>query len=127
MLRTLGSAGFAVIVLVCSASAQEKPQQPAPATQTQVQPASPTLLQRLTPPAPASNDARPRWRLDEQKSAGDAKLQPNMPAMRGESIALMIAGGALFAAGIITGDGAGAALMLGGALVGAYGLYLHYR
>ena len=132
MRRIVYSSGFALMVLTGSAQAQQ--QQPASTANDssraalQAQEArTPTLLERLTPPAPASSEAAPRWRADEQKNTTRSALQPAMPAIRGESVALMIAGGALFVAGILTGDGAGALLMVGGAAVGAYGLYLHYR
>jgi hypothetical protein len=50
-----------------------------------------------------------------------------MPAARGQSVALMVAGGALFVAGAIVGNDAGTLLMVGGAVVGAYGLYLYFQ
>ena len=39
----------------------------------------------------------------------------------------MIAGAALFVAGLIVGGSAGTVLLLAGAGIGAYGLYLHFR
>jgi hypothetical protein len=47
-------------------------------------------------------------------------------APSGQSVALMVAGGALFVAGVIAGGDVGGLLMLGGAVVGAYGVYLHF-
>jgi hypothetical protein len=45
----------------------------------------------------------------------------------GMSQTLMIVGGAAFLAGAIIGDDAGTVLMVGGAGVGLYGLYLYLR
>jgi hypothetical protein len=58
-------------------------------------------------------------------------LQP-LPALPQEGarsrggMPLMIAGGALFVAGLIAGGDAGTILMIGGGAVGAYGLYLYF-
>jgi hypothetical protein len=43
------------------------------------------------------------------------------------SEALMIVGGAIFLAGAIIGDDAGTIIMIGGAAVGIYGLYLYLQ
>ena len=45
----------------------------------------------------------------------------------GKPVALMIVGGALFVAGLLVEDDVGTALAVGGAIIGAYGLYLHFR
>ncbi|MBX6364708.1 MAG: hypothetical protein IRZ00_12640 [Gemmatimonadetes bacterium] len=45
----------------------------------------------------------------------------------GPGIALMAAGGALFVAGAIVGGDAGTLLMVGGAGIGAYGIYIYLR
>ena len=56
---------------------------------------------------------------------------PNaLPAARGSTrnaTALMIVGGAAFIAGAIIGDTAGTIIMVGGAGVGLYGLYLYLQ
>jgi hypothetical protein len=57
-------------------------------------------------------------------AAAPAIIAPMAPS--GQSVALMIAGGALFVAGAIAGDDVGGLLMLGGAVIGAYGVYLHF-
>jgi hypothetical protein len=44
-----------------------------------------------------------------------------------QSTALMIVGGAAFLAGAIIGDDAGTIIMVGGAAVGLYGLYLYLQ
>lgn len=76
------------------------------------------------------------WRLSQPASdillpvrhevAADAPA-PALLAPSSRSRALMIAGAALFVAGILTDGDAGAVLMLAGAGVGAYGVYLHFR
>lgn len=43
------------------------------------------------------------------------------------SMGYMIAGGALFVAGLLAGGDAGTVLILAGAGIGAYGLYLHFQ
>jgi hypothetical protein len=60
-------------------------------------------------------------------------MDPNVPEAldlrqrltRGET--LMIVGGAIFLAGAIIGDDAGTVIMIGGAAVGIYGLYLYLQ
>lgn len=47
------------------------------------------------------------------------------PASRGQASALMIAGAALFVAGLIIEDDAGTVVAVAGAAIGAYGLYLY--
>ena len=46
---------------------------------------------------------------------------------QGQPKALMIVGGAAFIAGALIGDTAGTAIMIGGAGVGLYGLYLYLQ
>ena len=48
-------------------------------------------------------------------------------ARQSNSTALMIVGGAAFLAGAIIGDDAGTIIMVGGAAVGLYGLYLYLQ
>ncbi len=45
----------------------------------------------------------------------------------GTDFALMVVGGALFVAGAIMGGDAGTVFMVGGAVIGAYGLYQYLR
>jgi len=63
----------------------------------------------------------------ELAPAGSASAAPAVLAPSAQSRAFMVAGAALFLAGIIAGGDAGAVLMLGGAGIGAYGVYLHFR
>jgi hypothetical protein len=85
-----------------------------------------SLQQRLRTPAPTSVEAVPRVTPEE---AARLTEQPTVtrPAVRGQSVALMIAGGALFIAGVLVEGDAGSVLMVTGALVGAYGIYLYFR
>jgi hypothetical protein len=53
-------------------------------------------------------------------------LQPQARNRNRRGVPLMIAGGALFVAGAVVGDDAGTILMLGGAGVGAWGLYVYF-
>ncbi|MGQ0814082.1 MAG: hypothetical protein ACT4O1_06405 [Gemmatimonadota bacterium] len=59
-----------------------------------------------------------------------AESQPNQPALmqrRGSGVGYMIAGAALFVAGLLIEGDAGTFVAVAGAAVGAYGLYLHFR
>ncbi|MGH7469100.1 MAG: hypothetical protein ACRENP_14180 [Longimicrobiales bacterium] len=85
-----------------------------------------SLQQRLTPARPSSLDALPRWNVQAVKAESKRPAQPSLAGARGQSVALMIAGGAVFLAGAIIGGDAGTLLMVGGAVVGGYGLYLHF-
>ena len=105
--------GVLVLVMAGPASAQE----PANAT--------PSLQERLQP-TPTRVELVPRSQ-PVARNAGNAAKTPTQPmAPSGQSVALMVAGGALFVAGVIAGGDVGGLLMLGGAVVGAYGVYLHF-
>lgn len=86
---------------------------------------APTLQQRLMPEqtvtliAPASEEAI--------KSIEATASQPAMMAARGNGTGLMIAGAALFVAGLLIEGDAGTLLAVTGAAVGAYGLYLYFQ
>lgn len=85
------------------------------------------LQERLRTPAPTSVQAAPQLTTEEkaQLNAARSPAQPGVP--RGRSIAFMIAGGALFIAGVIVDGDAGTVLMVSGALIGAWGVFLHFR
>ncbi|MGQ0561207.1 MAG: hypothetical protein ACT443_04960 [Gemmatimonadota bacterium] len=70
----------------------------------------------LIAPAPAATNETPG-------------AQPNQPALvaPGEGIGYMIAGAALFVAGLLIEGDAGTFVAVAGAGIGAYGLYLHFR
>lgn len=84
----------------------------------------PTLQQRLTPEtapalmAPVS---------DEAVKAADNSTTTTAAMAPGSGTGLIIAGGALFIAGLIVGGDAGTVLAVSGAAIGAYGLYIYFR
>jgi hypothetical protein len=107
-------AGLSLLLFSAGAAAQE------PARR------APTVSERMATPKPQSEEAEPRWH-SRTKAPAKQPAKPIDLATRGEAIALMVAGGAVFVAGVITGGDAGTLLMVGGAVVGGYGIYLHFR
>jgi hypothetical protein len=87
--------------------------------------ARPTLQQRLMPEqttaiiAPASAEVVKK--LDEQPAVSATSMAT------GSGIGLIIAGGALFIAGLLIDGDAGTVLAVTGAAVGAYGLYVYFQ
>lgn len=58
---------------------------------------------------------------------GEAVDAPALQEIRSRgAVPLMAAGGALFIAGLLIGDDLGTLLSVGGAVVGAYGVYLYF-
>jgi hypothetical protein len=90
--------------------------EPGAETGTLQQQLMPESTVRLTAPAPSAAVA-----VTESRPA-----QPAMMA-RGSGTGLMIAGAALFVAGLLIEGDAGTLLAVTGAAVGAYGLYLHFN
>jgi hypothetical protein len=66
-------------------------------------------------------------RVPETRAGVEDALRLQQRAGRGNSVALMIVGGAALVTGLIIGDDAGALLAVGGAVVGLYGLYQYVR
>ena len=95
-------------------------QQPAPANESE--PSKPTVQERLMP----ENTAKLLAPVTTVASDEEEPAQPAVAA-RGAGVGLMIAGGALFVAGLIIGDDAGTVLAVTGAAIGAYGLYQYFR
>ncbi|HET9982573.1 MAG TPA: hypothetical protein VFQ38_03265 [Longimicrobiales bacterium] len=95
---------------------------PAPDAVPAKAPAPGREADRLGPTAP---DAR----LLAPAAAEAPRPEPTLSraASHGEGIPLMAAGGALFVAGAIIGGDAGTLLMVGGAGIGAYGIYIYLR
>lgn len=91
------------------------PRAGAQASQTQTSPTGPTILA-------ASAAVRPELRVSETVPY---RLDFRRELRRSES--LMIVGGAIFLAGAIIGDDAGTIIMIGGAAIGIYGLYLYLQ
>lgn len=94
-----------------------------------VQPAASTPAQLLQPQALAPLLAPVNLQRDAalQHANNGTQLQPVLAPRRGQGFGLMIAGGALFVAGLLVGGSAGAVMDLAGAGIGAYGLYLYFR
>ena len=82
-----------------------------------------TLRDKLMPSADALS-----LRAPVKLSLETPTAEINQPALRGRpGMGYMIAGGALFVAGLIVGGDGGTVLILTGAGIGAYGLYLYFR
>ncbi len=94
------------------------------AAQLSDEPQKPLLHQRLMPDNAATLLAPAQAEIQNNEA------QPTMKAAAapsGSGTGLMIAGGALFVAGLIVGGDAGTLLAVTGAAIGAYGLYLYFR
>jgi hypothetical protein len=96
---------------VTTASAQTR--EDAPTLQDKLMPQATTTL--LAPPSAATTNA----------INSNTETTAMMP--RGAGTGLIIAGGALFVAGLIIGGDPGTLLAVAGAAVGAYGLYQYFR
>jgi hypothetical protein len=94
-------------------------QQPAPPVEEN----KPTLQQRLMP------DNTVKLLAPAPAHANTTEAAPGQPLMqrRGAGVGLMIAGGALFIAGLIVGGDAGTVVAVTGAAIGAWGLYQYFR
>ena len=100
-----------------SASTEPQPSEP--------KAAAPSLRDQLMPPPAQLMVTAPV--IAESKSTQPAVAQPVM-ANGGSGVGYMIAGAALFVAGLLVDNSdAGTVLVLAGAGIGAYGLYLHFR
>lgn len=92
--------------------------------------AAPSARAQATDPHPqpgptvlaATAAVRPDLRMD---TAVPRALDLRQQLRRSET--LMIVGGAIFLAGAIIGDDAGTIIMIGGAGIGIYGLYLYLQ
>ena len=115
---------IALLALLVSAAPAAYAQE-APLHQRQTgQENKPTLQQRLVPEGTAQLLApAPADRIEK------AAEQPAVLATRppGRGTGYIIAGGALFVAGLLIGDDAGTIVAVAGAAVGAYGLYLYFQ
>lgn len=92
---------------------------------TSDEPAKPTLQERLMPEA-ASALLAPVKSEEPRTAAAEGEVASAVQT-RGTGTGLMIAGGALFVAGLLIGDDAGTVLAVAGAAIGAYGLYIYFR
>lgn len=112
-------AAAAVAISASAAEAQQTPRSSAP---------SPAV--REAPAGPTRDAARVAFGTQQQQAVLDVeamRLQQRQGAGFGHAEALMIVGGAAFVAGLIIGGDAGTIVMLGGAGVGLYGLYLYLQ
>ena len=113
---------FALLGLLLSAAPAAYAQEAAqPSDETH----NTTLQQRLMPENAASLLAPAP--LDLRENVANQPAQPVTMAASGSGVGLMIAGAALFVAGLIVGDDAGTVLAVTGAAIGAYGLYVYFR
>lgn len=106
---------FALLLLVgaAPAEAQERPVGPSAAEVLSPRAGTGGVPLSLETPVTVPRDAT-AWRSV-------------LPQARDRSgIPWMVAGGALFVAGAITGDTAGALMMVGGGVAGAYGLFVYF-
>ena len=87
--------------------------------------AGPTLASASV--AVRATGAEEQQRLAVAASAAPTNALPAQRNSQGKPKALMIVGGAAFIAGALIGDTAGTAIMIGGAGVGLYGLYLYLQ
>lgn len=78
----------------------------------------PTIAERIAPPASA------KILFAEAPATDDAPIAMPMRRVSGRGTALAIVGGALFVGGLIAGGDAGTIMVISGAGIGAYGLYL---
>src|SRR4051812_42559910 len=99
----------AIVMMSSSASAQSAAPAASPATNTPAQMLQPRAVSPLFVPANLHEEAA------LQHAAMPAQPQPAMVRHRGQGFGLMIAGGALFVAGLLTGGSAGTVMDLAGA------------
>ena len=139
MLRRSGSIALLAFVLIAAPRAlraQEVVTAPtlaptalpavdAPAALPATQSDAPVVTERAA--GPTLDGATVGFRHTTQATQS-AHAPVTVAAARGSnSAALMIVGGAAFLAGAIIGDDAGTIIMVGGAAVGLYGLYLYLQ
>lgn len=111
---------YLLAFLLCLIPVAARAQAPQATATTPDQPAS--LRTQLMP----TGDAL-RLQAPAHAEESVAKVSAGAQAARGGDFAYMIAGGALFVAGLLVGGDAGTILVLAGAGIGAYGIYLHFR
>ena len=115
-LRSVLVALFAFVLLAPAAQAQAPGVAATPAPEAAATRPGPTVEAAAVGVrrAPAAN----------QLVAGEAMAQQGQ---FGRAETYMIVGGAAFVAGLLIGDDAGTIVMVGGAVIGLYGLYLYLQ
>lgn len=115
---------FGAVLLLCAATsvqAQEAAKGESPTNES-------SLQQRLSAPFAVPLQVAPRLTSAEQAAlAATVKPAITATAAQGRSVAYMITGAALLVGGALVGGDAGALLMVGGVVIGAYGVFLHFR
>jgi hypothetical protein len=110
-------------LILCTAPAAFAQEAPATTATAQSDEAKPTLQQRLTPETTATLIAPAQADVSREEQPA----QPALMQRRGSGTGLIIAGGALFVAGLLVGGDAGTVLAVTGAAIGAYGLYIYFQ
>lgn len=116
-LAAIATLAIAALVLPSSSGAQELATQPVTPVTTPA--AAPAVA------GPSLDGAAVAFQQREQQATGQ-RMVVLAQARRGtNSTALMIVGGAAFVAGALIDGDAGTLIMVGGAAIGLYGLYLY--
>lgn len=97
--------------------------------------AAPAAAQSSAPAAPSASQTIGPWQRDatigfQNRAANVAYLAPaasSAGANQGQPIALMAVGGAAIVLGALMDNGASGLLIVGGSVLGLYGLYLYLR
>ena len=110
-----------LFALMIASPAAASAQQTQPEQAVTQETAKPTMQQQLMPDATAKLIAP----VESKNVAENDAVQPMMQS-RGSATGLMIAGAALFIAGLVVGGDAGTVVAIAGAAIGAYGLYLYF-
>ena len=111
---------FLIALMLGSANA-------ASAQTAEVTPAEETKLNLQEKLMPAATTTLMAPVSAETAKAAETSNTTSVTMPRGSGTGLIIAGGALFIAGLIVGGDPGTLLAVTGAAVGAYGLYLYFR
>lgn len=123
MMKLRISALAFLLILPAAATAQDA-NNPSPTTATTAE----SLRERLMPAGVAALVTAPAAMVEKTETKETTPAPTVVVARRSSGVGLMIAGGALFVAGLLVDDDdAGTVLVLAGAGIGAYGLYLYFR
>jgi hypothetical protein len=116
---------FLALLLVAAPAAYAQDAQLAQQESASQEAPKPTLQERLMP-ANAAALIAPVAPEETRMTAVESDVAHTIAQSRGTGTGLIIAGGALFVAGLLVGDDAGTVLAVAGAAIGAYGLYLYF-
>jgi len=126
------SAGLTTVAVLLLASTPLRAQTAAPNDSARVAPdtATAAVVTPRTSPAPIGGAALTGLRAGVHLAETPRAAQPNAAATNphlGQARALMIVGGAALITGAIIGGSPGTIIMVGGAVVGLYGLYQYLQ